>query len=139
MRRSKRRYDVNGMRARAVERTIEADHATGGGFGNGEIVLARDSVQSLRKRSGLRRVVKRDVNIIRGESAGTAALRGLQLRTDGDFGFVPVDFPRSGDNFAGDRPQFGFCKFVFAAASEKQKNESGACRENANSAARMQN
>jgi hypothetical protein len=64
--------------------------------------------------------------------------RGLQLRTNGDFGFVAVDFLRSADNFAGNRAQFGFRRSFFAAAGDKQKNDGGACRENPYRAARIQ-
>jgi hypothetical protein len=65
-------------------------------------------------------------------------LRGLQLRTNGDFGFVPVDFLGGSDNLAGDCAQLGFRESFFAAAGEKEKNHGGACRENPHSAARIQ-
>src|SRR5580698_377184 len=67
--RGKRRYDVNRVSARAVERAVEADHAAGNGLGDGKIVLARDGVQSLRKCSGLRWIAQRDVDIVSSKSA----------------------------------------------------------------------
>src|SRR5271156_3189729 len=132
------RDNVNCVRARAVERAIEADHSAGSSFGDGKIVLARDGVQRLRERRGLRWIAQRDVDVVSGKSARRTAFRRLQLRTNRDFRFVAVDFLRSADNFAGDRAQLGFRKVFLAAACEKQKNKSGPCRENAHTAARIQ-
>src|SRR5271154_5075039 len=132
------RDNVNCVRARAVERAIEADHSAGSSFGDGKIVLARDGVQRLRERSGLRWIAQRDVDVVCGKSARRTAFRGLQLGANGDFGFVAIDFLRSADNFAGDCAQLGFRKVFLAAACEKQENKSGTWRENPHSAARVQ-
>jgi hypothetical protein len=124
--------------ARAVKRTIEANHAAGSSFGDGEIVLARDGVQSLRERSSLRWIGQRDVDIVSCESARAAMFCGLQLRANGDFRFVTVDFLRGADYFAGDRAQLGFRQVFLATAREKQKNERGARRENPHAPAQIQ-
>src|SRR5271154_5995268 len=113
------------MRARAVKRVIEADHAAGNSLSDGKVVLARDGIQRLRERSGLRWIAQRDVDIVCGKSARRTAFRGLQLGANGDFGFVAVDFLRSSDNFTGYRAQLGFRKVFLAAACEKQKYKSG--------------
>src|SRR5271163_3109335 len=89
---------------------------------------ARHGIQRLRERSGLRWIAQRDVDIVCGERARRTAFRGLQLRANGDFGFVAVDLLRSADNFAGDRSQLGFREVLLAAAGEKQQNKSGTCR-----------
>src|SRR5271165_6445527 len=125
-----RRHDVNSMCSRAAERAIETHHAAGSGFGDSEIVLARDGVQSLRERSCLRGIAQRDVDIVSSQSTRRTAFRGLQLGANGDFRFVPVDLLCSTDYFAGDRAQFGFREVLFAAAYEEQKNKGAAGREN---------
>src|ERR1700733_2231337 len=136
--RGERRYDVNCVSARAVKRAIEANHAAGSSFGDGEIVLARDGVQSLRERSSLRWIGQRDVDIVSCESARAAMFRGLQLRANGDFRFVTVDFLRGADYFAGDRAQIRPREVFLATAREKQKNKDGGCREHPHSPARIQ-
>src|SRR5580658_2413823 len=136
--RGKRRYDVNRVSARAVERAVEANHAAGSSFGDGEIMLARDGVQRLRERSDLRGIAQRDVDVVSSKSARRSVFRRLQLGTNGDFGFVAVDSLSGADNFSGDRAQFRLGEVLLAAAGEKQKSKSGACRENPHSAARVQ-
>src|ERR1700733_13510056 len=51
---------------------------------------------------------------------------------------MAVDLLCGADNFAGNRAKLGFREVFLAAAGEKQKNKSGACRENPHSAARVQ-
>ena len=64
--------------------------------------------------------------------------RGLQLRANGDFRFVTVDFLRGADYFAGDRAQIRPREVFLATAREKQKNERGARRENPHAPAQIQ-
>src|SRR5580704_14802096 len=95
--RCERRYEVNRMRACAPVSAIETDHAARSSLGYGEVVFSRDSIQGLRKRSGLRRIAKRDVDIVGSKRARGTAFRRLQLRPNSNLRFVAVDFLRSAD------------------------------------------
>ena len=98
------------MRADAVVGEIEADYAGGSSFVDGEIVMMRDSRESLGERGGLRGIGEREVDVVGGWMGGSAVLRRLKLWTNGDFGFAVGDFLRGGYDFGGYGAEFRFGK-----------------------------
>jgi len=113
------------MRAVPVEHVNEAHHTARRRLPDGQLVAPRNLIQRLRHRRGLRGIGKRDVNIVRGQLAGRASCRRLQLRANGDFRFPLRHLLRRSNHFSGHRAQLGFRDSLFSAAYQAQENGRG--------------